>query len=322
MESIGSPLLWIGFSSFVLLMLALDLGVFHRKAHSVSMREAAIWSAVWIGLALIFNAGIWIWFGQQPALEFLTGYVVEKSLSIDNLFVFLLIFGYFAVPAAYQHRVLFWGIIGALVMRAIFIAAGAVLLERFHWMIYFFGGLLVVTGIRMLWSGREMDPESNPAVKLFRRFVPITPGYSGKNFFVRQNGKWLATPLLVVLVSVEASDLLFAVDSIPAIFAITRDPFLVFTSNIFALLGLRSLYFLLAGVMARFAYLKYGLAILLVFVGAKMLLADIYKVPIMVSLSVIAALLGGTMLFSFLKARKGVPAAAELQAAPRQDPLD
>lgn len=321
MESIGSPLLWIGFSSFVLLMLALDLGVFHRQAHLVSMREAAIWSSVWVLLALAFNAGIWIWFGQQPALEFFTGYVVEKSLSIDNLFVFLLIFGYFAVPAAYQHRVLFWGIIGALAMRAVFIAAGTVLLERFHWMIYLFGGLLVVTGVRMLWSGREMDPESNPAVRLFRRLVPVTPGYRGKSFFVRENGKWLATPLLVVLVSVEASDLLFAVDSIPAIFAITRDPFLVFTSNIFALLGLRSLYFLLAGIMARFAYLKYGLGILLVFVGAKMLLADTYKVPITVSISAIAVLLGGTILLSCLRGHKSEYCRGT-SSCPGQDSLD
>ena len=221
-ESIGSPALWIGFTGFVLAMLVLDLGVFHRKEHSVSMREAGIWSTVWIALALLFNGGIWMWYGPQPALEFFTGYVVEKSLSVDNLFVFLIIFGYFAVPAAYQHRVLFWGILGALVMRAVFIVAGSVLLERFHWIMYVFGALLVLTGIKMLRSHRLTDPSTNAIVKLFRRFVPITSEYRGKSFVVREDGRWLATPLLLVLVAVEASDLLFAVDSIPAIFAITR----------------------------------------------------------------------------------------------------
>lgn len=302
-DTIGSPALWIGFTGFVLAMLALDLGVFHRKEHSVSMREAAIWSTVWVALALLFNAGIWMWYGPQPALEFFTGYVVEKSLSVDNLFVFLMIFGYFAVPAAYQHRVLFWGILGALVMRAVFIVAGSVLLERFHWIVYVFGALLVLTGIKMLRSHRDMDPDKNPIVRLFRRFVPITNEYRGKSFLVRENGRWLATPLLLVLVAVEASDLLFAVDSIPAIFAITRDPFLVFTSNIFALLGLRSLYFLLAGVIARFAYLKVGLAVVLVFVGCKMLLADVYKFPITLSLGIIASVLGLSMLVSWRLAR-------------------
>ena len=315
--SIGSPVLWIGFIAFILLMLALDLGIFHRKEHTVGMREAAIWSAAWIALALVFNAGIWMWHGPQPAMEFFTGYVVEKTLSVDNLFVFLMVFSYFAVPPAYQHRVLFWGILGALTMRAVFILGGAVLLEHFHWMIYVFGGLLMLTGIKMLASPRKLDLDSNPAVKAFRNFVPMTAEYRGKSFFVREDGRWLATPLLLVLVAVEASDVLFAVDSIPAIFAITGDPFLVFTSNIFALLGLRSLYFLLAGALSRFAYLKFGLAVVLVFVGGKMLLADVYKVPTVLSTAVIAILLGASILFSWWRAGSVPLATAELVAPPR-----
>lgn len=294
-------ILWITFNVFVLGMLALDLGIFHRKAHTVSIKEASIWSAVWILLALTFNLGIYFVWGQEKALEFLTGYVIEKSLSVDNLFVFLMIFQYFATPAIYQHRVLFWGIVGALFMRAIFIAAGAALLENFHWMIYVFGGFLVVTGIKMLLQDDEkLEPDKNPVVRLFQRWVPITNEYQGQHFFVRKEGKIYATLLMLVLVVVEATDVIFAVDSIPAIFAITRDPFIVYTSNVFAILGLRALYFMLAGVMAMFVYLKVGLSFVLCFVGAKMLIVDFYKVPVGVSLGVVGGILILSVVVSIL----------------------
>jgi tellurite resistance protein TerC len=290
-------LLWIAFNVFVLGMLALDLGIFHRKAHAVSIKEASIWSALWIFLTLVFNAIIYFTWGQEKALEFLTGYVIEKSLSVDNLFVFLMIFHYFAMPEIYQHRILFWGILGALIMRAIFIAAGAALLEHFHWMIYLFGGFLVITGIKMLFQGDEkLEPEKNPVVRLFRRLMPITEEYHDQRFFVRRQGKRWATPLLLVLIVIETTDVIFAVDSIPAIFAITTDPFIVYTSNVFAILGLRALYFLLAGVMEMFRYLKIGLAFVLCVVGVKMMIVDIYKIPIGVSLG----LIGGILLLSVL----------------------
>ena len=285
-------ILWIAFNLFVLGMLALDLGIFHRKAHAVSIKEASIWSAVWILLALVFNLGIYFVWGQEKALEFLTGYVIEKSLSVDNLFVFLMIFQYFATPAIYQHRILFWGIVGALVMRAIFIATGAALLENFHWMIYVFGAFLIVTGIKMLLQGDEkLEPDKNPVVRLFQRWVPITHEYQGQRFFVRREGKIHATLLMLVLIVVETTDVIFAVDSIPAIFAITTDPFIVYTSNVFAILGLRALYFMLAGVMQMFVYLKVGLSFVLCFVGAKMLVVDFYKIPIGISLGVVAGIL-------------------------------
>jgi tellurite resistance protein TerC len=284
-------------------MLALDLGVFHRKAHEVSTREALTWSVIWIALALLFNVGIYWKFGSAPALQFLTGYLIEKALSVDNLFVFLVIFSYFAVPKAYQHRVLFWGILGALVFRAIFIALGAVLLAKFHWVMYLFGLLLVVTGVRLMLKTEGEHPERNPIFRLFTRFVPSTAEYQGSRFFTRKSGRWLATPLLLVLVAVESTDIVFAVDSIPAIFAITSDPFIVFTSNIFALLGLRALFFLLSDVISRFAYLKYGLAAVLIFVGLKMLIVDIYKVPIVVSLCVVVLLLGASAFYSVLKTK-------------------
>jgi len=304
MESVGTPALWAGFTLFVLGMLALDLGVFHRKAHGVTIREALIWSGVWIGLALIFNLGVYHWFGEEKALEFLTGYLIEKALSVDNLFVFLVLFSYFAVPRDDQHRVLFWGVIGALVMRAAFIAAGAALIARFHWILYGFGALLVLTGIKLLAKqDNEVHPERNPVVRLFRRFVPSTSQYRGHHFVVRENGRLLATPLLLVLAVVEATDLIFAVDSIPAVFAITTDPFIVYTSNIFAILGLRSLFFLLAGVMGRFRYLKVGLALVLTFVGVKMLIMDWWKIPIGVSLGTVAALIGGSVVASLVVSR-------------------
>lgn len=263
---------WVGFIAFVLAMLALDLGVFHRQAHAVRPKEAGIWVAVWVALALVFAAGLWRFEGGQTALTFLTGYVIEESLSVDNLFVMVVIFNYFAVPSECQHRVLFYGILGALVMRGLFIGLGAVLLARFDWILYVFGAMLLITGIRMLFKhDEEFEGEQNRIVKLVRRFVPMAPALHGKYFTVRVDGRLLATPLLLVLILVEFTDLIFAVDSIPAIFGITRDPFLVFTSNIFAVLGLRSMYFLLAAVIERFHLLKYGLAVILSFIGIKML---------------------------------------------------
>jgi tellurite resistance protein TerC len=310
--SVGSPALWVGFSVFVLAMLALDLGVFHRKAHTVGMREALAWSAVWIALALGFNAGIWIAFGAKPGMEFLTGYVIEKALSVDNIFVFLVLFSYFAVPSAYQHRVLFYGILGALVMRAVFILLGAALLEAFHWTIYVFGAILLVTAVKLLvHRGEEVHPERNPVVRLFKRFVPMIAEYRGASFFVREGSRWVATPLLLVLVTVEATDLVFAVDSIPAIFAVTRDPFIVYTSNIFAILGLRALFFLLAGAIGRLYYLKTGLAAVLAFVGVKMLVSEIYPIPVAVSLSVIVLILGGAAVASFLRGPEPAPQCGE-----------
>lgn len=307
--------LWVGFNLFVLAMLALDLGVFHRKAHSVSVREAATWSVVWISLSLLFNLGIYLFWhdlvphssytNQEAALAFLTGYLIEKSLSVDNIFVFVLIFGYFAVPAVYQHRVLFWGILGALVMRAILILLGAALLEEFHWIIYIFGAFLIFTGIRMaLHKDEALEVEENAVVRIFRRFMPIAKEYHGSSFFVRHAGQLMATPLLLVLIVVESTDLVFAVDSIPAIFAVTTDPFLVYTSNIFAILGLRSLYFLLAGVIDKFYYLKLGLAVVLTFVGIKMVIVDIYKIPTPLSLAVVAGVLAIAIVASWLRSQR------------------
>lgn len=294
--------LWVGFNAAVLAMLALDLGVFHRKAHVVSLREAAAWSAVWVTLALAFNAGIWYFAGPQKGLEFLTGYLVEKSLAVDNIFVIALIFSYFAVPAAYQHRVLFWGILGALLMRGAFIAAGAYMLKEWHWVIYVFGGILLLTGVKMaLRKDGAIDPEHNPVVRLARRWLPLTHRYDGQKFWTRENGRRVATPLFLVLLLVEFTDLVFAIDSIPAIFAITDDPFIVYTSNVMAILGLRSMYFLLAGIVHRFVYLKFGLALVLVFVGAKMMLVDVFKVPTAVSLAVIATVIGGSIAASLLR---------------------
>ena len=286
------PLLWVGFNLFVLVMLALDLGVFHRKAHEVRVREALIWSAVWITLALLFNVVVYFWRGTETALEFLTGYLLEKSLSVDNIFVFLMIFTYFRVPYVHQHKVLFWGIIGALVMRALFIATGVTLIQRFHWVIYIFGIFLIITGVRMaLQKDKEIHPERNPVLRLFRRIMPVTPDYEGDRFFVKRAGRYFATPLFVVVLVVETTDVIFAVDSIPAILAVTLDPFIVYTSNVFAILGLRALYFALAGIMQLFHYLPYGLSAILVIVGIKMLIVDIYKVPIGLALGLVAAIL-------------------------------
>jgi tellurite resistance protein TerC len=283
---------WVLFLAFIIGLLALDLGVFHREAHEVGRKEALTWSAVWIGLALLFNAGVFVFMGNQAGIEWFTGYVVEKSLAIDNVFVFLLIFSAFAVPAKYQHRVLFWGIIGALIMRAGLIASAGVLLSTFHWIIYVFGAFLIFTGLRFLRGGHEAPSlETNRLVKLAKRFYPVTEGYEGQKFFVMRNGVRFMTPLFLVLLLVESTDLVFAVDSIPAIYAITDDPFIVFTSNVMAILGLRALYFVLAGYLAGLKYLKPGLAGVLVWVGSKMLLVDIYKVPALVSLAVIITIL-------------------------------
>jgi len=311
----GTIWLWIGFNVFVLAMLALDLGVFHKKAHIVSIKEATIWSAVWIGLALVFNLGLYFFWDEispashysnrEAALAFFTGYLIEKSLSVDNIFVFVLIFTFFAVPAIYQHRVLFWGIIGALIMRATLIAVGATLLKEFHWIIYLFGGFLIFTGIKMaLHRNQEMHPERNPLVKLLRKIMPVAEDYEGDKFFIRRAGKLMATPLFLVLLLVESTDLIFAVDSIPAIFAVTNDPFIVYTSNVFAILGLRSLYFLLAGVVDKFYYLKLGLSVVLVFVGIKMTIVDIYKIPVGLSLGVIFIILAISITASLWRAKR------------------
>jgi tellurite resistance protein TerC len=292
---------YAAFVAFVLAMLALDLGVFHRKAHDVRPREAAIWTAVWVSLALAFAGGLALVYDPHVALTFLTGYVIEESLSIDNIFVIVLIFSYFKVPSRYQHRVLFWGILGALVMRGLFIGLGTLLIARFHWILYVFGAMLVITGVRMAFKqDEEFDADQNVVVRFTRRFFPMTSRYDGAHFFTKENGKRVATPLLLVLVLVEFTDLMFAVDSIPAIFAVTTDPFLVFTSNIFAILGLRSLYFLLAAVVHRFHLLKYGLAVILTFVGVKMLIVEWVKVPILVSLGVILGVLAISIIASLV----------------------
>ncbi|WP_373047055.1 TerC family protein [Vulgatibacter sp.] len=301
----GTPLLWGVFLAIVVLLLALDLGVFHRKAHEVSSREAGTWTVVWVALALLFNAYIWWAMGAQKGLEFLTGYLIEKSLSVDNLFVMVLVFTSFGIPKIYQHRVLFWGIFGALVMRGVLILIGSQLIDRFHFIIYVFGAFLVYTGGRMLFAGEEdPDPQKNTALRLFRRFVPTTDRYHGQKFFIVENGKRLATPLLAALVVIEAMDLVFAVDSIPAIFAVTLDPFIVFTSNIFAILGLRALYFLLANVVEKFVHLKVGLAVILAYVGVKMLLSGWYKIPVYVSLGIILGVLLTSILTSIFASRR------------------
>jgi tellurite resistance protein TerC len=303
--------LFIAFNAGVLAVLAIDLGIFNRKAHVTSVKEAATWSAVWISLSLGFAGLIWYLMGRQPALEFITGYVIEYSLSVDNIFVIVLIFSYFRIPDKYQHRVLFWGIIGALVMRGGMIAAGAFLIERFHWIIYVFGAFLVFTGIRMaMHDETDIEPEANPVLRLVRRIVPVTHDYRGQGFFVKEAPKRgeaariMATPLFVVLVLVETTDLIFAVDSIPAIFAVTKDPFLVYTSNVCAILGLRSLYFLMAGVIDKFYLLKLGVAVVLTFVGVKMLLGGVYVIPIHISLLVIVGILAVSVAASMAFPRK------------------
>src|SRR5438034_6105832 len=317
----GAIWLWVGFNLFVLVMLALDLGVFHRRAHAVSLKEASIWSVVWITLAMIFNAGLYLFAGPEPALQFFTGYLIEKSLSVDNIFVFVLLFTLFKVPAPSQHRVLFWGVLGALVMRGLMIALGAVLLDTFHWIIYLFGAFLIFTGVRMAFhKGEEVHPERNPLLKLVRRVVPATKDYERDRFVVRQAGQLMITPLLLVLLVVETTDLIFALDSIPAIFAVTQNTFLVYTSNVFAILGLRSLYFVFANAMGRFSYLKLGLAVVLSFVGVKMVLADIFHIPTALSLGVIAVVLTVAIVTSIMRARRLAARNVDPEAQAREIP--
>lgn len=293
---------WIGFNVFVLIMLGLDLGVFHKKVHEVNIKEASAWSLVWITLAFIFNGFIYFQFGEQKAVEFLTGYLIEKSLSVDNIFVFVLVFGYFHIPSKYQHKVLFWGILGALIMRVIFIFAGVALIQQFHWTIYIFGAFLVFTGIKMITQkDKKIEPENNPVIKFARKIFNVTGELHGDKFFVKLENKKFVTPLFLVLILIEVTDLIFAVDSIPAILAITQDQFIVYTSNVFAILGLRSLYFALAHIVHRFIYLSYGLAIILIFVGIKMIIVDIFKIPVFISLIIIAAILSISIILSILK---------------------
>lgn len=303
---------WVGFLAFIAAMLAIDLGLFRRKSHSIHMREALAWCVVWVTLAMSFNVLVYYWHGKQAALEFLAGYLVELSLSVDNVFVFIVVFSYFRVPAAFHHRVLFWGIIGAVIMRAIFIMSGIAILQTFHWVIYVFGAFLVYTGIKMaLPKKEEIHPEHNPVVKLFRRVFPVTSDYRGDKFFVREAGRRMATPLAIVLLVVESTDLVFAVDSIPAILAITSNAFIVFTSNIFAILGLRSFYFALSGVMQLFRFLSYGLAVVLVFIGVKMLLSGVFHISIELSLAVIGSVLATSVIASLALPKKtDTPAAS------------
>jgi tellurite resistance protein TerC len=302
--------MWAAFAGIVLFTLALDLGILRRKALEVSFREALGWSAAWVVLALLFNAGIWSTSGAQRGQEFLTGYIIEYALSIDNVFIFLVIFSSLGVPRALQHRVLFWGILGAVVLRAAMIGGGMALLTRFHWLIYIFGGFLILTGAKMLWSAEaEPHPDRSPLFQRFRRLVPSTEDFRGDAFFVREGGRMLATPLFLVLILIEFTDVVFALDSIPAILSVTSDPFIVFSSNVFAILGLRSLFFVLDGVMHRFEYLKVGLALTLIFVGGKMASSEVLHVPILASLSVVAILIGGSMAYSLIRTRGG-PAAS------------
>jgi tellurite resistance protein TerC len=301
--------MWFAFVAVILGLLALDLFVFHKDAHVVSVREATIWSIIWVTLGLAFGVVVWAWLGAERGGEYFAGYLIEKALSVDNIFVFAMVFAYFAVPSKYQHRVLFWGIVGAIVFRAIFIIGGAELLKQFHWLIYVFGAILLVTGFKMAFGGdTEVHPEKNPVLKLVRRFIPITNEYHGQSFFVRHAGKLVATPLFAVLLIVETTDILFAIDSIPAIFAVTREPFIVFASNAFAILGLRSLYFVLADMMYRFRFLKVGLGGILIFAGIKMGLSETaYKVDIWLSLAVIGMILAVSILASLIATRNERP---------------
>lgn len=314
MTSVASPLHWMLFALFVAGLLALDLGVFHRKPHALGFREAAGWSLFWIGLSLAFNAFVWMRFGATAGAEFMAGYLIEKALSVDNVFVFLVLFTSFSVPAQLQHRLLFWGVIGAVLLRTAFVFAGVAALEAVHALIWVFALILFVTGIKMLRStGHDMHPEKNPMFRLFQRVVPSTPAWHGGAFWVREGGRWLATPMLSVLVLIELTDLVFALDSIPAIFAITRDPFLVLTSNVFAMLGLRALTFCLSGLLERLAYLRPALAYVLMFVALKMAVAEWYKLPIGISLGVVAGILAVGIGLSLLRAPKRTEEALPLE---------
>jgi len=301
--------LWAVFNLFVVFMLVLDLRVFHKQAHEVKIKEALLWSAFWIVLSLLFNVGVYIFEGYEVALQFFTGYIIEKSLSVDNLFVFLMIFSYFKVPGKYQHKVLFWGIVGALVMRGLLIFVGVTLINQFHWVLYIFGAFLVFTGVKMAFQDETVDihPENNVFVRIFKRILPVTAGYHEGKFFVRAEKRIYATLLFIVIIVVETTDLVFALDSIPAVFAITRDPFIVYTSNVFAILGLRALYFALAGLLDLFHYLKFGLSIVLVFIGAKMLIESFYDLPIAIALGVVAGVLTLSVVASVLFPKKEKP---------------
>lgn len=303
-----SLLLWTVFNVFIIIMLLIDLMVFHDADHEESIKEALVWTGVWIALALIFGVGVYYFMGSSTALDYYTGYLIEKSLSVDNIFVFLLVFSYFKVPPEYQHKVLFWGIFGALVMRLAFIFIGVALIERFEWIIFVFGGFLVFTGIKLAFEkDKEVHPERNPVLKLVRRMFPILKNYHGSKFFVRRMGKLVATPLFIVLIVIETTDLVFAIDSIPAILAITQDEFIIYSSNAFAILGLRALYFALSGIMRLFHYLHYGLALILIFVGIKMLIADFYHVPTPYALGFIALSLTGSVVASLLYPQEEAP---------------
>jgi tellurite resistance protein TerC len=298
-------LLWVGFNILVLILLAVDLGVFHRGTRAISIKEALWWSVIWIVVALLFNAVVYFWRGSETALQFLTGYLIERSLSVDNLFVFLMVFSYFRVAPRYQYKVLFWGILGALIMRAFFIATGVALINMFHWVIYVFGAFLIIIAVKMAFEKeKEIHPEKNPVLLLFRKLMPVTENYEGGSFFIRRGRKTLATPLFVVLLVIETTDVVFALDSIPAILAITTDPFIVYTSNVFAILGLRALYFALAGVMELFHYLNIGLSVILGFVGVKMLLSKVYEIPVSVALAIVAATLVISIIASLMFPQK------------------
>ena len=294
-----------GFIAFVVVMLVLDLKVFQRRAHVIGIKESILWAGFWIALSLLINLGVYFWRGPDTALQFFTGYLIELSLSVDNLFVFLLIFTYFAVPAVHQHKVLFWGILGAVVMRLTFIVAGVALIAKFHWVLYIFGAFLILTSIRMaLQKDRKIDPGRNPVLRLFRRFMPVTDDYEGDRFFIKRAGRTIATPLFVVLLVIETTDVIFATDSVPAVLGITLDPFVVFSSNVCAILGLRALYFALAGIMKMFRYLSYGLVVVLFFIGVKMLVGGVYDMPVSIALGVVATVLLLSVLASIVKSRR------------------
>ena len=317
----GTLWLWIAFNLFVLVVLALDLGVLHRRPHTISLREAAVWSIIWVAVSLAFNLGLLHWYGRARALEFFTGYLIELSLSVDNLFVFILLFKYFAVDKRHQHRVLFWGILGVLVMRGAMIGLGVVLIRRFEWVLYLFGAFLIYAGLKMmLRKDEQVHPERNPVFRWARKFLPMTKEYVGQKMFVRSEGVWRATPLFLVLLVVETTDLAFALDSIPAIFGITRDPFIVYTSNVFAILGLRSLYFLLAGVLQYFRYLDEGLSVVLMFIGAKMLAEYWFHIPTHISLAVVGVVLSIAVIASVIAGPE--EARASGKSAPKSEPAE
>ena len=301
----NETLLFVFFTIGILGLLALDLGVFNKRPHAISTKEAALWSVFWIVLSLLFNAGVFIFASPNAGLEFLTGYLIEKALSVDNIFVFIIIFAYFGIPPKFQHKVLFWGVVGALIMRGIFIALGAALISRFEWVLYIFGAILLYSGWKLLGHQEvEVHPDRNVFIRLARKFFPVDQSFDVPNFLIRKGGTWHITPFLLVLITVETTDVVFAVDSIPAVFGVTRDPFIVYSSNIFAILGLRALYFLLAGAMQKLEYLSTGLSVVLIFIGLKMLLQDIIHIPIIISLDVVVLILGGAVAASLLKRKR------------------